>query len=57
MIEISGLKFGENKSFSDCIKGFMPPILDEIASKQDLPAAELVAHTQAIFNFYHKLFA
>ena len=33
MIEITGLKFGENKTFSDCIKGFMPPILDEIVQK------------------------
>jgi len=33
MIEITSLKFAENKTFGDCISGFMPPILDEILQK------------------------
>ena len=33
MIEITSLKFAENKTFKDCIYGFMPPILEDFLLK------------------------
>ena len=33
IISITSLKFAENKTFKDCIQGFMPPIFDDIKVK------------------------
>ena len=48
MIEINSLKFAENKSFVDCIDGYLPVVLQELTKVETDTPQELAAAIQTV---------
>lgn len=56
IFEMNNLKFGENKSFADCLKAFMPEILCELLKiDNNAPVENLTKSIKELIKFWQPL--
>lgn len=56
IFEVNNLKFGENKTFADCLKAFMPEILSELLKiENNAPVEFLTKSIKELIKFWQPL--
>lgn len=56
IFEVNNLKYGENKSFGDCLKAFMPEILEELVKLPIEASPEVImGRIQTLIEFWKPL--